>query len=154
MILYFHIRACFTSYFTIIHSISFRYMENQQLYLDIYSTSKGFMDIEKEWKPSHSGLPLVLHISSRFSPSLVSPWGNPTTIFTSGLSAEKKNVNLETAIRSIYLFHFHLQLGFVYSLTPDFETFFGCHGGYNNKRSDKCNFGHWQHAGIGCNNTP
>lgn len=41
---------------------------------------------KKCFKVTYWGLPLAWHVSSRFSPSLVKPWGNSTTIFTSGLS--------------------------------------------------------------------
>jgi len=40
---------------------------------------------------SYSGLPLAWHVSSRFSPSLIGPEGNSTTIFTSGLSVGEKS---------------------------------------------------------------
>lgn len=43
---------------------------------------------------SYSGFPLAWHVSSRFSPSLVRPWGNSTTIFTSGLSERIKEREL------------------------------------------------------------
>lgn len=133
-------------------------MRNQHIYLDIYNMSVGLIEIEEEWKVSHSGLPLVLHVSSRFSPSLVSPWGNPTTIFTSGLSAEKKDINLQAAVRPILIwFPFPAEngpAGFDLPLNTRFQVLLWLPCWIPNKRSDECNSGCWQYACLGWNNTP
>lgn len=45
---------------------------------------------------SYWGLPLARHVSSRFSPSRVRPWGNSTTILTSGLSEGTEDTDTTT----------------------------------------------------------